>query len=129
MMGRRLLSIVISAIGPFLLLGASASAFNTRITVNAAVPEIRAVYVNKDGFVYKVAGNTSNNVEPRVYDESNKILAMTESIKTQYDNFMEQHGWHLQASKEYSVNLLSVNTRAESAAIIVESSKLSLDLK
>lgn len=104
------------------------SAFNTRITVYASVPEMRAVYVNKAGYITKVAGNTPNNIQPRVYDENNQIIAMTDTINQQYQQFLQSHGGKLQASKIYEINPVSVSNLPNTQSVQVNGSQTHLAL-
>jgi len=74
------------------------------------VPEMRFVYVNQGGFITRVVGNTSDNVTPRVADGNNKELPLTDAIQQQYNYFMSQHNWHLDAGVSYTVNPVQINT-------------------
>lgn len=124
---KRLL-LLLAACAVALWLPASAMAFNQRITVYASVPQMRYIYVNKDGIITKIAGNTSNNIEPKVVDENNQPLTMTESIKQQYQQFLKSHNWHLEASKIYKVNPLRVNEEISQQKIEVASKLQVADL-
>jgi hypothetical protein len=108
-----------------------ASAFNQRIIVYATVVQQRAVYVGSDGMIYKVAGNTSDNITPVAYDQNNKQLEMTDSILQQYDSFLKQHNYKLEAGKVYKVNSLQVNAAVNEQTITVTAApeKVSLSVQ
>lgn len=108
--------------------GSQAMAFNTRITVYASVAEMRYIYVNKDGFITKVGGNTPQNIEPQVINEANQVISMTDAINQQYQRFLNDHHGKLQASKIYDVNPVSVDTVVNAQSIKVESSQAQLTL-
>jgi len=116
----------------FLAMPAAASAqqYNQRITVYAVVLEQRVIYLDESGNIIKIAGNTAKNVTPTVLDSNNKAVAMTAAVQDQYDNFLKQHDGHLQASKIYTVNPLSVNLASNTQIIEVGGGSLTLgDLK
>ena len=117
-MARRLWVILFLLATEFLA-PASALAFNNKITVYASVPQMRIIYVTTDGLVYKIAGNTSSNIDPLVYDQNNQPVAMTDAIMNQYKNFMELHNWHLAASQVYEVNPVTVSNQPNSQQIVV----------
>lgn len=123
-MGVRVLAATAVFVG---ILSASASgfAYNQKIIVYASVAPQRAVYVNEGGFITKVAGNTSENIEPRIIGENNQTLTMTEAIRLQYQAFLNLHHGRLQASKEYKVNPVWVDTTPNTQKILVDT-KLTL---
>lgn len=82
---------------------ASAQEYNHRITVYAAVPQMRAVYIDQNGNLAKVAGNTTNNIAPQVFDLENHLIAMTSSYQSQYDRFLKAHNNYLEAGKTYII--------------------------
>lgn len=98
---------------------AGALAFNQQIIVQATVAAQRAIYVNKDGLITKVAGNTAENIEPLVIGDNNQILTMTDSIRRQYQAFLNLHHGRLQASKEYKVNPVWVDPAPNNQKILV----------
>ena len=108
---------------------ASAQEFNHTITVYATVPEQRAIYLDQYGAVIKIAGNTTNNITPKVYDASNREVPMAPGIQRQYDDFLRQHGGKLQASKVYNINPLKVDDSAQTQKISVNNRGLSINLR
>jgi len=104
----------------------TAMAYNHIITVYAAVSEQRAVYLDSSDNIVKVAGNTSNNVTPVVFDSSDKEIAMTASIQNQYESFLKLHDDHLLSGKIYSVNPITVSAAPNSQIIVINSVDLSL---
>jgi hypothetical protein len=129
-MRRFLLGFLAAPVLAVLLFSSPALAFNQRITVYASVPMMRNIYVDQSGQIIKVVGNTSDNIEPRVYNELNKEIAMTDSVKNQYDQFLKQHAGHLEASKTYIVNPVMVIDAPNTQSITISPSpeKLSLSL-
>jgi hypothetical protein len=92
----------ISVVG-WLASAPSAMAFNHHITVYAQVPQMRSVYVDKAGLITKIAGNTSENITPKVYDdEFNQPQPLTDSVMRQYQQFLDEHKV-LEAGKTYDV--------------------------
>ena len=112
----------------FLAMPAAASAqqYNQRITVYAVVLEQRVIYLDESGNIIKIAGNTAKNISPSVLDSNNQAVPMTTKVQNQYDNFLAQHGGHLQASKIYNLNPLSVNLSSNTQVIVVGNGNLSL---
>jgi len=104
----------------------AAVAYNHIITVYAAVLEQRAVYLDSSGSIVKVAGNTSNNVTPVVFDSSNKEIAMTASIQNQYESFLKLHNDHLLSGKIYNINPITVSAAPNTQIIGINSVNLSL---
>jgi len=51
---------------------ASAQEYNHIITVYAAVPEQRVIYIDETGNIIKIAGNTTKNITPMVLGPQNK---------------------------------------------------------
>jgi hypothetical protein len=101
-----------------------ALAFNQQITVYASVPEMRNIYVNKAGNITKIVGNTAKNIEPTVLDENNQTLIMTESISKQYEAFLKAHHNHIEASKYYYLNPLTVNSQPNNQNIKINTASL-----
>ena len=118
-MGRRFVCLLLVLAG-FLVLAPTASAYNQRITVYAVVPQLRAIYLNELGSVIKIVGNTSDNIEPTVYDTQNHLVPMNDSIKIQYERFMVSHGWHLKAGQSYDVNPIFENTDVNNQTISID---------
>jgi len=120
--------IIVSGVLSALLFPALASAqeFNHTITVHATVPEQRAIYLDEYGAVIKIAGNTTRNVAPKVYDSSNLEVPISPAIQQQYDDFLRQHGGKLQASKVYEVNPLKVVSSTNVQQVKVNLSGLTL---
>jgi hypothetical protein len=115
----------------FILIGVlaptgGALAFNQRITVYASVSEMRYIYLDKSGLITKVGGNTSQNIEPQVFDENNHVVAMTDSVMQQYQQFLDDHNGKLEASKIYYINPVSVNNHPNTQTIKIESASLTL---
>jgi hypothetical protein len=119
---------VFLTIAGFITAPGSALAFNQRITVYANVPEMRIIYVSDAGFITKVGGNTSNNIEPQVYNEKSQVIPMTDAINQQYQKFLDEHQGKLQASKIYEVNPVSVDTAVNTQSIKVEQQPVVLSL-
>jgi hypothetical protein len=105
---------------------AHAQQFNHRITVYASVAQQRGIYVNSSGLITKIAGNTSNNVEPMVFNENNKIIAMTDSVQNQYQAFLKAHDYHLNAGETYYLNTASISNTADSRQIKIDTVGLTL---
>lgn len=118
---RRKLAIagVLLSAGFIFPLTASAQEFNHTITVYAVVPEQRAIYLNEFGAIVRIAGNTTRNVTPKVYDSSIHEVSMAPVIQQQYDDFLKQHGGKLEASKVYYINPLKVNADANQQQLSV----------
>lgn len=125
---RRLLISVVITVLTFIFASPAALAFNQRINVYASVPPMRAVYVDDAGDLIKIAGNTSQNIEPTVYDQQNKQVQMTESIKSQYEQFLKSHDYKLEASKIYDINPVSVSILPNTETITVSASPDHLSL-
>ena len=104
----------------------AAVAYNHIITVYAAVLEQRAVYLDSSGSIVKVAGNTSNNVTPVVFDPNNKAVAMTPEVQRQYDDFLKLNNGRLQAGKIYNINPITVSAAPNTQLIGINSVNLSL---
>lgn len=102
----------------------AALAFNQRITVYASVPEMRYIYVDKSGIITKVVGNTSNNIDPKVVNEDNQPLTMTESINKQYEAFLKDHHYHIAAGQFYYVNSMTVNSKLNNQNIKISTAEL-----
>lgn len=83
---------------------AHAQQFNQRLTIYAAVSHQRGIYVNSSGLITKIAGNTSNNVRPTVFNENNQVITMTDSVQNQYQKFLKAHDYHLNAGQAYYLN-------------------------
>lgn len=105
---------------------AHAQEFNHRITVYASVAQQRGIYTNNSGLITRISGNTSNNVEPMVFNENNKIIAMTDSIQNQYMAFLKAHDYHLMAGETYYLNPVSVNNATDSREIKLDTAGLTL---
>lgn len=105
---------------------ASAQEFNHVITVYATVAEQRAVYIDSHGDIYKVAGNTTHNITPRVYTADNKLTGMTDKIMGQYQAFLSQYHGQLAAGKVYDVNPLVVQVSLDDRTIQLDTSGLTL---
>lgn len=118
-----LLSLAIAIVIPT---PASAQEYNHIIKVYAIVPEQRAIYLDETGNIIKVAGNTSKNVTPQVINSNNVPVSMTDAVQKQYDDFLKQHNYHLQASKIYEFNPLIVNNMANTQEIKLINDQLSL---
>jgi len=110
---------------------AFAQEFNHTITVYATVPEQRAIYLDQYGAVIKIAGNTTNNISPKVYDSANREIPISSDIQRQYDNFLRQHDGKLQASKIYNINPLKVDnsSKAQNISIIEIRSSFSVSVR
>lgn len=116
---RRVLFVILG-FGIVLIQAAPALAFNTQLTVYASVPEQRIIYIDESGIIYKIAGNTKNNISPIIYDYKNQPIAITDAIQKQYDSFLSLHHGRLEASKIYKVNPITVNNTADSQTIRVD---------
>jgi hypothetical protein len=126
---RRFLIIVGGFVCPLLLPSiASAQEFNHTITVYATVPEQRAIYLDQYGAVIKIAGNTTRNVQPKVYDSSNREAPVSPDIQRQYDDFLRQHGGKLEASRIYNINPLKVDNSTQTQKISVNNRSLPINL-
>jgi succinyl-CoA synthetase beta subunit len=99
---------------------ASAQDYNHTITVYATVPEQRAIYLDANGNIIKVAGNTTRNITPQVFSADNQLIDMNDLIMSQYQVFINQHHNHLAAGKIYEVNPLAVNTQPNQVIINVD---------
>ena len=113
-------------LGLLLPLKAGAQGFNHTITVYASVAEQRAVYLDESGNIIKVAGNTSDNVTPIVFDPNNKAVAMTPEVQRQYDDFLKLNNGRLQAGKIYNINPITVSAVPNTQIIEINSVNLSL---
>jgi len=111
-----------------LLLPGSASAqeYNRMITVYAAVPEQRVIYLDDSGNIIKIAGNTARNITPAVLDSSGNKVVMTPAVQNRYDDFLREHKGHLQASKTYDVNPMTVDNSPNVQSIGLGGTDLSL---
>jgi len=98
---------------------AGAQVFNTRLTVYASVPQMRAIYLDDYGAPYKVAGNTSQNIKPKVIDAYNREVGMTQYIQKVYDQFLDSQGGKLGAGKTYTINPITINTDQNTQIITV----------
>jgi len=110
---------------------ASAQEYNHIITVYATVAEQRAVYLDSSGNIIKVAGNTAKNITPAVFSADNKPVAMTDSVMSQYQQFLKEHDYHLKAGETYLINPLTVNTQPNTQTIkvaVVQRQPLTLSL-
>jgi len=107
-------------------LKAGAQGFNHMITVYASVAEQRAVYLDESGNIIKVAGNTTDNVTPVVFDPNNKAVAMTPEVQRQYDDFLKLNNGRLQAGKIYNINPITVSAAPNTQLIGINSVNLSL---
>lgn len=102
---------------------AAAQDYNHVITVYASVPQQRGVYVDQAGNLIKVAGNTTANITPTVFTTDNKSLTMTDAIMNQYQQFLKQHQYHLEAGKIYVINPVTVNSQPNTETIKIPTAK------
>lgn len=116
---RKLFVYAVLSLGIFAITATTvpAAAYNQRITVYAVVPPQRVVFIDEAGSIYKIAGNTSDNIEPKVLDGRNQPTEMTDAIMKQYQNFLQLHGGRLEAGKIYNVNPVSVDTSVNEQTI------------
>ena len=116
----------IVCIGLFVIGGLSAIlphqayAFNQQITVYATVPQMRVIYINEYGYILNVGGNTTENIQPKVFDQHNNEVPMTAAIQKQYDRFLKLHNYSLEASVIYNLNPVTVNNQPNLQTIIVK---------
>jgi hypothetical protein len=89
------------------------------ITLTGVVPEMRMLYINRDGYLVRIIGNTASNIKPEAISLDNKPLAMTDAIRRQYDYFLSQHGWKLVAGVTYQVNPVQVDTSVDRSDITI----------
>lgn len=82
---------------------AGAQQYNHRITVYAYVPQMRAIYIDKNGNLVKVAGNTASNITPQAFDTSNRLITMTSSYMSQYRAFLAAQSGALGAGRTYVI--------------------------
>jgi hypothetical protein len=101
----------------------SAQSISSVVSIAGVVPEMRFMYVNQDGVVTRIVGNTSNNIRPRVAGPDNKELPLTDAVWQQYAYFMEQHNWHLDGGVSYDVNPVRVNTSVSSQNIQINATQ------
>ena len=99
---------------------AQAESISSTITLTGVVPEMRFVYLDQNGYVTKVVGNTANNISPRAIGPDNKEAPITDAIMRQYDYFMAQHNWQLDAGTSYNVNPVEINDQASSQLIQID---------
>jgi hypothetical protein len=118
----------IAIVAAGLLFAPRALAYNQTITVYATVLPQRVMYVDESGNIIKVAGNTTENIEPVAYDKNNQPVTITESIMQQYQRFLMSHGNRLEASKVYDVNPIVVDTSANNQTISLQSTPIRLTL-
>jgi hypothetical protein len=127
-MRRLLLWVFLFAAAVLFFSGSQSLAYNTQITVYASVPMMRVIYVDESGNITKVLGNTTQNIDPKVYDEHNQLISMTSQIQDQYNKFLKAHGGHLEASKIYVVNPIKVSNQPISQTIDISAASQSLTL-
>jgi hypothetical protein len=108
--------------------GVSAQEFNHRIIVYASVVEIRAIFLNADGAIIKVSGNTTRNVEPRVFGPNNNEEELSDNVRDQYQRFLDSQGGHLAASRTYDVNPIFVSDKPNTQSIEVSATPAKLTL-
>jgi len=84
---------------------ALARTYNHTIIIYATVPKQRGIYVDKDWNIIRVAGNTSDNINPLVFSLDNRLLKMNQKIQKQYDEFLIQHDYHLIAGEVYKLKI------------------------
>jgi hypothetical protein len=126
---RRLLLWVFIFAAAILFFGGSQSlAYNTQITVYASVPMMRVIYLDESGNITKVLGNTTQNIDPKIYDEHNQPVSMTSQIQDQYNKFLKAQGGHLEASKIYVVNPIKVSNHPVNQTIDISAASQSLTL-
>lgn len=86
------------------------SAIAQKITVVGIVPQMRLIYINSDGRLLRVVGNTDENVSPIVsMDPSNGPAKMTDAISDQYQRLLADHGGKLKAGVTYYPRLLGAH--------------------
>jgi hypothetical protein len=108
--------------------GPQSLAYNTQITVYASVPMMRVIYVDDAGNITKVLGNTTQNIDPKIYNEHNQPVSVTSQIQDQYNNFLKMHGGHLEASKTYVVNPIKVSNQPINQTLDVSTNNQRLTL-
>ena len=125
-MGNRSKSLFILAsfLAIILVLPAQAKAYNRRLTVYASVLPFRVIYVDKYGNLIRVAGNTADNIAPRVFDAYNKPVALSETVKLQYDQLLKQNSGHLLAGMVYEFNPILVVTSTTLPALQINTTGL-----
>jgi hypothetical protein len=126
-MGKKFLFFGVLLLG-LLISSTPALAYNQQLTVYASVPPMRAVYLNADGNIIKVAGNTSGSVTPQVYNDKSQLVSLTDSIQTQYQQFLQSHSGHLEAGKTYNVNPITVNIQLNDQTIKLDTTPIRLSL-
>ena len=125
-MGNRSKSLFILAsfLAIILVLPAQAKAYNRQLTVYASVLPFRVIYVDKYGNLIRVAGNTADNIAPRVFDAYNKPVALSETVKLQYDQLLKQNSGHLLAGMVYEFNPILVVTSTTLPALQINTTGL-----
>ncbi|MGH7156973.1 MAG: hypothetical protein ACREGG_02585 [Candidatus Saccharimonadales bacterium] len=74
---------------------------SSTVTLTGIVLPGRYIYLDKSGDIYKVVGNTSQNITPTVLDSNNHIVNLGAKTNQQYQQLLAENGGHLQAGQTY----------------------------
>lgn len=70
------------------------------ITLSGTVLPGRYIYLDSQGDIQKVIGNTSQNITPKVLS-NNHIIPLTNKIFRQYQQLLAENGGQMQAGQTY----------------------------
>lgn len=97
------------------------SAIAQKIKIVGIVPQMRLIYVNSDGKILRVVGNTDKNIAPTVsLDPSNGPAKMTQSINDQYQQLLADHGGSLQAGVTYYPRPLGAHLKLPATNFLID---------
>lgn len=91
---------------------AQTTVYNQRLTVYAQVAPMRIIFINSDQKIIKVAGNTADNIDPRVVNENQQSIQLTMDVHNQYAQILNENNGRLDPGKEYIVNPLQIKLSA-----------------
>ncbi len=80
---------------------AAEQSISDTITLTGVVLPMRYIYLDKQGDIQQVVGNTSQNLTPAVLDYQHQLVPLTSKIDRQYQKLLWENGGILQAGQTY----------------------------
>lgn len=75
-----------------MFLGSATPVLADSLTVSAQVEPVRAVFVDKQNKITKIAGNTTADIPPHIYNENSQPVATTPTVINQYEQIRKAYG-------------------------------------
>jgi len=104
-MGKRLLVLVLAITGSLAatapsVLAAQISQSST-ITLSGTVLPGRYIYLDSQGDIKTVIGNTSENIIPKVLNAKKQLVGLTDKVNQQYQQLLAEDGGKMQPGQTY----------------------------